>query len=267
MSNLIKGIDVSAIQGNVDWQSVVNAGYQFTICRAGVGNGGIDACYHKNMAGAKAAGLKTMAYNFIYPLPTIISQPLRDPVKQAQYHFNAVGGDLAAMDFEWPVPQDWNKWGVNATFINDWALTYLQEYERLSGQKMVVYTYPYFAQALKLPADFAQYPLWIASYTTNPTIPHPWTDWVLWQNSGGTQHLPNGVPVDGDYAKDLSLWNVIAPTPVVEPIPDHQPDPPVAPTPVVPAPVAPVPVVQPAPSSPGILVTIWNMFGNFWKNH
>src|SRR5208283_4461391 len=113
------------------------------------------------------------------------------------------------------------KWGCSAAQICQWVTEYLQAYESLSGIRPVVYTYPNFAQCIKLPTSFAQtYQLWIASYESTPTIPAPWTDWVIWQNTGGTGsnagHLPSGVPVDTDLAKDLSLWNV---APVVDPPP------------------------------------------------
>lgn len=251
----IPGVDISAIQGNVNFPSLAASGIKFVICRCGVGNNGIDADFARNVAGARAAGLQVMAYHFVFPLPTTASQPLRDPVKQAQYHFNAAGPNiLAACDFEWPEPQNWAQWGCTAAQIKQWCLAYLTEYERLTNQKMVIYTYPYFAQALKLDPAFAQYPLWIASYEPSPAIPHPWVDWVLWQyGSGGNYKLPNGVPVDVDYAKDLSLWSSMPTPPVVAPVVNHQPDPPIVVPPPPPVPPAPVPVPTPVPD-PNVIV-------------
>ena len=67
-------------------------------------------------------------------------------------------------------------------------------------------------QTIGNPPQFADYPLWIASYQANsPMIPKPWTSYVLWQNSGGTAKLPNGVNVDTDLAVDLNLWGVQTP--------------------------------------------------------
>lgn len=268
MVDLVKGIDISIIQGTIDWASVVNAGYQFVVVRCGVGNSGIDANYAKNIAGAKAAGLKVAAYHFIYPLPPLASQPLRDPVKQAQYHFNAALGEISCIDCEWPAPQDWTKWGCTATQLNQWMLAYLAEYERLDGRKPLIYTYPDWASNVNFDPKFAEYSLWIASYQAgSPFLPHPWTDWVLWQNGGGTSHLPNGVPVDTDAAKDLSLWDTPAAAAAPVEVPQHQPDPtPVpiapAPTPVVPtAPpaVAPAPVSQ--PQTVNLFTVLWRFFG------
>jgi lysozyme len=262
MSNLISGVDISTLQGNVDFPALAAAGIRFVIIRCGVGNDGIDANFHTNVANATAAGLKVMAYHFIFPLPSDGVHANRDPVSQAQLHFNAAGPNiLAACDFEWPVPQDWSEWGCTAAQINQWCLTYLQTYQQLSGQTMVLYTYPYFAQSLNLPAEFANYPLWIASYEPTPTIPAPWTTWVLWQDSSGPYHLPvSGIPVDTDKAKDLSLWEAPLPTPpvVVQPTPAPTPVPVPAPVSVpVPPPVVPVPTPS---TTSNIWLTIANLF-------
>jgi len=206
----IRGIDVSSLQGTVDWQAVANSGVQFAICRCSVGNDGVDSHYAGNITGARAAGLYPACYNFIYPLPPSAQHPTRDPVLQATAHFNASGGELSCIDCEWPAPQDFSKWGVNPEFIREWLLQYLATYEQLSGRKPIIYTYPYWAQAVNFTEEFAQYPLWIASYENTPRIPKPWNDWVLWQNTGGGGHLPNSAPVDTNLARDLSLWGVSA---------------------------------------------------------
>lgn len=227
MADLIKGLDVSVYQGdNINWKAVARAGYKFVICRCGVGNDSKDKNYEKNIAGAKAAGLKVMAYHFIYPLPTIPTQPLRDPKAQAKLHADWSGKEiLVACDLEWPEHENWKKWGCTAQQIIDWTIIYLEEYERLTGIRPIVYTYPYFAKALNLPSSFAEkYKLWIASYTTTPAIPKPWTNWVIWQDSGGkTTNLPGGGPVDTNKARDLSLWEEFENRTKPEPEPEPEP--------------------------------------------
>ena len=275
MTDLIKGLDVSIIQGNIDFKAVAATGVQFVVCRCGVGNGGIDRLYKQNIANAKAAGLKVMAYHFIYPLPPLASQPLRDPRAQAQMHVNAAGGELAACDLEWPAPQDWAKWGCTAAQIVQWSIEYLEAYEQLSGIRPIVYTYPYFAKAVNLPAWFGEkYKLWIASYQHGaPFIPKPWTDWVMWQYSGGTgdeaQHLPNGAPVDGDRMKDLTdIWPEEAVAPAPDPVPtpvDPTPVPDPVPPPPVPVPIVPVPSAPPPPNPTGWVVLMQLLTGLFNK--
>ena len=264
---MIKGIDISTVQGTVDFASVAAAGYQFVICRCGVGNNGSDSNYKSNIAKATAAGLQVAAYHFVFPLPTngIAS---RAPAAQAAAHFAAAGNiSVVCCDLEWPVQGDWAKWGCSPAQIIQWVTAYLQAYEALSGVRPIVYTYPNFAQSVKLPASFAQtYQLWLASYESSPAIPAPWTDWVLWQNTGGTERLPNGVPVDTNYAKDLSLWNAAPVAPVVPEVPEVPEVPLVPEVPDVPVPAPPsLPVNVITPPTTSTLTSIWQVIGNFFK--
>lgn len=267
---MYKGYDISSIQGsNIDFNAMVTDGISFIIHRCYVGNGYKDPMYDGNIAKAKAAGLKVACYHFVYPLPTIPSQPTRDPKVQAKMHA-ASAGDVPVVfcDLEWPSQQDWaTKWNCTAAQIVQWTIDYLEEYENLTGIRPIVYTYPSFASAIKLPADFAQkYKLWIASYTTAPVSVAPWgADWTLWQSSGGSQKLPNGVAVDIDYAKDLSLWDAVVPAAPPSPQPDVAPPvdntPPPPPVVVVPPPPAPVPV----PNVPSVWQTIMGVLGKLFK--
>lgn len=220
------GIDVSAVQGNVDFQWVKNKGFSFVICRNYVGNdiNSRDAYCDISLKKSKDFGLYTAIYNFPFILPTDNIHKNRDPESQAELHFqNTPAGELVCVDAEWPSPDKWSQWNIpNGAFLDDWLNRYLEKYKQLSGLKteqIVIYTYPYFAKAINFRSDLAKYPLWIASYETNPQIPQPWTDWTLWQTAGGTQlTLPNGIATDTDVAKDLSLWNIITPPSVVNPV-------------------------------------------------
>lgn len=248
---MIKGIDVSSVQTNIDWNAVAASGVQFCIVKCGNGNSGIDPNYIKYIAGAQAAGLRVLAYHFLYPLPPQAGNPSRSPKVQAQMHFNATNGIRAAADLEWPVTANWAKWGCSAAQIKQWTLDYLDAYSQLDGRPMIIYTYPDFCKQINI-ADspqFAQYPLWIASYESTPTIPAPWHSYVLWQTSGGTAaHLPNGEPVDTDLDIDLSIWDVNQTAPVQTSDPVQAPDPAQPPDPVQ------------APAIPG--GNVWTSIGN-----
>lgn len=256
----VKGVDISSVQANVDFNWLVGQGIQFVIVKCFTGNDGKDPFYEKNIAGAKAAGLKVGIYHFIYPLPTDPAHPGRDALTQARMHYEAAGDQpIVCCDLEWPEPQDWSKWKCSAAQINQWTLDYLAEYERLSGVRPIIYTYYFYGKTLNLPPQFADYKLWIANFSFPPAIPHPWTDWVMQQTGGGNtgvaMRLSNGIPVDTDLAKDLSLWGemplsaVPAPTPVTEPV-----VPVVEPT--VPAPTEPAPIVPFPQISPSMLASI-----------
>lgn len=203
---VIKGCDISDAQGKVNFSWLAQNDYKFVISECGIGNDGFSHYYQSNIAATKANGMKAACYHFLYPLPDNIAHPNRNPVDQANLHFAASNGELALADIEYPAPQDWNKWGCSASQINDWLCAYLERYEVLSGQFLPVYTYPWFAKAVSFNSEVGNHPLWIASYSTSPTIPSPWQNYLIWQS--GQEKLDTGVLVDVDWMNDLNcLWN------------------------------------------------------------
>lgn len=226
---MYKGIDISVVQKAVDFEWLKGQDISFIIQRCYVGNEYRDINYQTNMQKGKDNGFMMGVYNFVYPLPDAAGHVNRNPIDQANLHFEQVAGltENVAVDVEWPEPpspnkpDNWSKWGCSATQINDWVLKYLERYTQLSGRKPLVYTYPSFAKTVKFSQDITQYPLWIASYIPNaPSIPAPFADWVIWQNSGGSlMKLPNGIAVDTDVARDLSWFGVVESMPAVQPTP------------------------------------------------
>jgi GH25 family lysozyme M1 (1,4-beta-N-acetylmuramidase) len=63
-----KGLDVSNLQGRIDWAQVQQAGYRFVWIKAGEGDWK-DPNFLHNVKAAKAAGLKVGAYHFLRPKP------------------------------------------------------------------------------------------------------------------------------------------------------------------------------------------------------
>jgi lysozyme len=192
---MIRGIDVSAAQGSVDWENLVRKWQiQFAYLKCSEGNQGTDPLFDtpsfsvdaaraskvtardpqfsENMFAAAKAGILTGAYHFAYPLPPGAA-PMRDPANQAKFAFDCAGGlgqlegELPpALDLEWPEAKDWPKWGCSKTQICDWALTYLDAARTLWGCSPVLYVSPGFAASLDLRQDarFATVPLWLADY-------------------------------------------------------------------------------------------------------
>lgn len=204
----IRGIDVSAVQGHVDWDAVARSGVRFAFLKCATGNeGGLDPRYRENVQNARSAGITIGPYNFAYPLPLNAGHPGRGPREQAENHFGKAGGlgnaqgDLPpVLDLEWPAPENWPHWFTSAALIRDWGLGYLARYEELSGRVPMVYTYPWFwgkVAASGEVGDYARYPLWLASYTHPPLASLlPWGAPTFVQTSGGGGKLPSGAPVD-----------------------------------------------------------------------
>lgn len=209
---MIQGIDVSVVQGKIDWTKVDPA-IRFVYAKCGEGNAHPvkDGTFDANIAGAKATGRIVGAYHFPYPLPVVAGHADRDARLQAQAHFDAseglgafVGELPPVADCEWPAPQDWAKWGCTADSIKSFMDDYLDEMDRLHGKPGVtaIYIYPDFAHHLGDLSRYAGRTLWLASYAPKPAVVPPWKAPDIWQSSGGGGKLYNGRPVDTNVIAD-----------------------------------------------------------------
>ncbi len=213
------GIDVSLWQKDLDWAALKQAGVTFAFTKATQGSSIVDPYFAKNWPAIKAAGIVRGAYHFY--------QGAVDPLKQAAFFVQTAKlekGDLPlVLDVE-------NSGGLAPAALATSILSCLQEIERLSGVRPIIYTGPNFwntsVATPVVPAWTANYPLWIANYTSapKPTIPKGWTDWTLWQYSE-QGHL-NGCAgtIDLNHysgtADDLTAWVASLALPP-SPIPDE----------------------------------------------
>lgn len=174
---MLKGIDVSQHQGDVDWKRVKAAGYGFAICKASEGQDYQDPRWSKARVDAvRRAGLKLGVYHYLRPR----------------------AGRNGAVEARWAVPiakaAGWGKPGdiqlvvdVEETALNfsrtvNYLVQFCNEVERLTGQKPVLYTFPAFAKQLNLPSAFSKYPLWLAHFdVSRPSVPSPWKRYTIWQ--------------------------------------------------------------------------------------
>lgn len=171
----VKGIDVSHWQPRINWAAEHAAGTEFVFIKASEGIAMKDPMYGAHKRGANDAGIMTGAYHFFHPR--------QDPKMQAQ-HFVAQVGKLRTGDL--PCVMDWETTDNMPSSADEQAgLVFLETVEKLTGVKPIIYSGPYFIQALSLGGLFREYPLWVAHYgTVCPLVPPPWTNWTFWQMSG-----------------------------------------------------------------------------------
>jgi GH25 family lysozyme M1 (1,4-beta-N-acetylmuramidase) len=218
---IVKGCDTSVIQGKLPIDRMVQEGIVFGWARCKVGNNaGVDTRFAETIRAYRGAGIFGGGYCFPFPLPHL------DPVAQADTFLLAlmldgdvVGtmkGDLPiAVDAEWPPPEEWTKWGCTANQIVDFLLAQMQRIESQTGIRPILYSYPYFIQAISKAKNFAQllrYKLWLAGgpdYISGrgqwpdlanyrmQSVPGWGNDWLFnqWDGNGG-RTLPGGVDAD-----------------------------------------------------------------------
>lgn len=184
---VVRGIDI--YHGNMisDVTKLKPAGIEYAFLKAFENS--VDPKFQTRWASMKDHGIIRGAYDFFHPG--------HDPLDQANRFLKAVGplspGDL-------PCVLDWESTdGVPASHDRENALIWLHRVKDGTGKTPIIYTGPYFAQALALDAQFAQYPLWVAHYGVKcPLVPAPWKKWTFWQTSetGSVPGIPGHTDLD-----------------------------------------------------------------------
>lgn len=80
---MLKGIDVSSHQGQINWNKVKAAGIQFAMIRAGYGNNNIDKQFKRNMEECNRLGIPVGVYWFSYALNEKMAAEEADHVLKA----------------------------------------------------------------------------------------------------------------------------------------------------------------------------------------
>ncbi len=177
----IKGVDVSQYQQHVDWKKLISLGIQFGCCKATEGAFFTDKFFQENWVNMKSFNLPRIAYHYFHPSI--------DPKIQAE-HFCKVVGPLLKQDM---LMMDWETTdGVPSYSDIENGTIFLNTVEKMTGKRPIIYTGPYFIEALALPPSFDKYLLWVAHYGAKcPLVPLPWKNWTFWQYTDA-----NGLDMD-----------------------------------------------------------------------
>jgi lysozyme len=198
----ITGIDVSHVQGTVDWAKVKAAGVSFAFAKASEGETYVDPQFSANWNGMKDAGIVRGAYAFFVAG--------EDPTKQAT-HFLAQlqleSGDLPPVV---NIETKGSSTETDATLVAN-LKTYLNVIEKATGGKPMIYTGAAFWNAHG-DESFGDYPLWVAEYEVEePKVPKGWDGWTFWQHTqaGKTDGVEGDVDQD-NFAEPLNSLKGLA---------------------------------------------------------
>ncbi len=209
----LRGIDVSAYQGEIDWQSVAEAGIDFAIIRCGGRGytaGGLyeDEYFRRNIEGAQAAGLMVGAYFFSQAVSLV------EAAEEAVYTVSLLDG--YALDL--PVFFDWELIGtgdartdsVDGQTVTEACLEFCRLLES-SGYETGVYAYlnlAYFTYELNSLKDVT---IWMGD-------PGAWPEFYyehsFWQYSftGSVAGIDGDVDLDVMYVRADAQTAEVSPT-------------------------------------------------------
>lgn len=181
LQNLISypGVDVSAFQGQIDWEAVAASGIDFAMIRLGyrgyeTGKLVEDEYAQQNLAGASQAGLRVGAYFF--------SQALS--IDEAQEEMQFMLDILGEFHLTMPIVLDWEipaasarTANMDAETLTDIQLYFIQEMEEMGYQPMVYFNW-HQSETLYYLSELEGAPFWLALYQDRMT--YPWKV-EMWQ--------------------------------------------------------------------------------------
>jgi GH25 family lysozyme M1 (1,4-beta-N-acetylmuramidase) len=164
---LIKGVDISNLNGYVDISKIKNAGNSFVIAKATEGSTFVDRFYSGNVTKAKVQGLVSGAYHFAR------FQNRVKALQEANFFKQIAAGakpDFVVLDFEQQCSGD----------MTDVCLAFLDAVSSMSMAPAVIYCNPSWIKA-HLNSRITKYPLWIAHYGVNSPEFTLWSKYAIWQ--------------------------------------------------------------------------------------
>jgi lysozyme len=198
---MIRGLDVSKSQKNVDWTRVFAAGYRWVYVKSTEGQTYLSSACADHVHRANMAGLLVGLYHFSKPdLSPRDAKKECDWMMRTHERFSADLSLLPALDLEAHDIED------EAT--SAWAVDFLARAKQLIGRPLPVYTYLHFLKRLELSVGLEAHPLWLACPRMPKKLPGPWPSWDAWQHtSSGRIDGING-NVDRNVAKPSFLERV-----------------------------------------------------------
>lgn len=258
----LHGVDISSYQSALN---VGTAAIDFVVIKATEGTGYVNPSCDPHYQQAKSGGKLRGLYHFAANLANTA-------VDEAQYFVanckGYIGDAILVLDYE---NSSYNHEGNVA-----WALAWLQEVERLTGVKPLIYMNANCVNTHDWsPVINNGNALWVAAYQASPPdVNWPNAQQAMWQYSSSGKLAGYAGSIDfNTFWGDATGWSNFAKTtpaadtqPVVTPVPAPQPEPVPStnpsPTPVPVPPVTttttqtpPIPSVEPSPSSPSPVIT------------
>jgi GH25 family lysozyme M1 (1,4-beta-N-acetylmuramidase) len=188
----MKGIDVSAHNGSIDFKKVKAAGIEFVIIRAGFGKviSQKDKYFEKNYAAAKAAGLKVGAYWYSYAMSSA------EAAQEAAVCLQAIKGKQYEMPIYFDIEEQ-KQFDKGKAFCSGLVKTFCDAIEK-AGYFAGFYTGRY-AITHYFTEDVAKrYALWLAEWSNKA---HYSGSYGMWQYSstGKVNGISGYVDMDTSY--------------------------------------------------------------------
>ena len=192
--SILKGIDVSKHQGDINWDKVKADGIQFAILRAGYGmyENQIDSKFEKNYSECKRVGIPIGAYWYSYAINT------NEAEKEADVCLNIIN----KKEFDYPIwfDQEYEPSikSLSKQLRTDICKTFIEKIKN-SGYKVGLYCSYDWIKNWLYEKQLTSYDKWIAQYSSKCS--YSGSDLSIWQysSSGRVNGISGNVDLDYCY--------------------------------------------------------------------
>ncbi len=194
---LIRGIDVSHHQNEIDWEKIPGQGINFAYIKATEGSSWVDECLEENYNGAKDNGLDYGFYHFVSfeSSPKDQLKNYKDATKEYEMTL------IPALDAEFYGDMEQNP------LPKDEVLTQINELEELFKEEYGCYPLLYTTQKFYyryLRGEVDDYPTWIRNVYYLPT-----QEWTVWQCTDKLNVDGIETPVDGNVTDESRYKKIL----------------------------------------------------------
>lgn len=191
------GVDVSAFQGDIDWQQVADSGIRFAMLRLGYrgyGKKGTlvkDEFIDKNLKGAQEAGLSIGAYFFSQ------ATNLKEVDEEIEFMLEILGDHSLDMPivFDWEYVSDTARTAkVDARTLTDMTLYFCKNMEEKGFSPMVYFNWHQGDTLMHL-KELEEYPFWLAFYADRMVYPYKVEMWQ-WTSTGTVPGINGNVDIN-----------------------------------------------------------------------
>jgi len=197
-----KGVDVSKWQGNVDWEKVKDAGYEFAFFRLGYRGyqeGGlfVDSTFYQNMENAQNAGLDLGVYFF----SQAVSE--EEAIEEAIFVLNELKNYEVQLpivyDPEFVYEEDSRTKDLSGEQITKNVKAFCDTIEN-AGYETMVYASMYWEAEILDMGELKDYTFWYADYMDKPQTLYDFTYWQ-YSDTGSVAGIEGNVDLNIQFIR------------------------------------------------------------------
>ena len=156
-SSVLKGIDVSKWNGDINWKKVKASGKaDFVMIRASYGSEDTDPKLDANVSGAESVGIPYGFYHYTYARTTAQAK------QEAKYFLNAIKGYDPTYPIVLDIEEEFYK-SMDRETVTDIVKTFMNAFEK-AGYYAMIYSYSRFFDSCVYMDELTDYDVWVACW-------------------------------------------------------------------------------------------------------